>query len=110
MNTGFLRIRKYQKKVKSLAKVESESVTIERARVELSDVVSRVQFAGERVVVTRRGKPAAAIVPLADLELLQRLEDELDADAVREALEEVREGRARPWSEVRESLGRRRTE
>jgi prevent-host-death family protein len=81
-----------------------ETVTIERARVELSHVVSRVQYAGERVVITRRGKPAAAIVPLEDLELLQRIEDELDAEAVREALAEARAGKARPWLEVREGL------
>ncbi|MGH2460811.1 MAG: type II toxin-antitoxin system Phd/YefM family antitoxin [Chloroflexota bacterium] len=81
-----------------------ETVTIERARVELSDVVSRVQYAGERVIVTRRGKPAAAIVPLEDLEMLRRIEDELDAEAIREALAEARAGKARPWSEVREGL------
>lgn len=87
-----------------MAQPAAETVTIERARVELSDVVSRVQYAGERVVVTRRGKPAAAIVPLEDLELLQRIEDEMDAEAVREALAEARAGQARPWSEVRTSL------
>jgi prevent-host-death family protein len=81
-----------------------KTVTIERARVELSDVVRRVQYAGERVVVTRRGKPTAAIVPLEDVELLQRIEDELDAEAVREARAEPRAGKARPWSEVREGL------
>jgi prevent-host-death family protein len=87
-----------------MAKAAAETVTIERARVELSDVVSRVQYAGDRVVVTRRGKPAAAIVPLKDLELIQQIEDKLDTEAVREALAEARAGKARPWAEVRESL------
>ena len=57
------------------------------------------------IFTSSRGKPAAAIVPLEDLELLQRIEDELDAEAVREALAEARAGKARPWSEVREGLG-----
>ena len=87
-----------------MARATAETVTIERARVELSGVVSRAQYAGERVVVTRRGKPAAAIVPIEDLELLQQIEDEIDAEAVREALEEARAGKALPWSEVRENL------
>jgi prevent-host-death family protein len=87
-----------------MAKAAAETVTIERARVELSDVVSRVQYAGDRVVVTRRGKPAVAIVPLEDLELLQQIEDDLDTEAVREALAEARDGKARPWSEIRETL------
>ena len=87
-----------------MASAEVETVTIEQVRVGLSDVVSRAQYAGERVVVTRRGKPAAAIVSIEDLELLQRLEDEIDAEAIREALQEARDGKALPWSQVRESL------
>ena len=93
-----------------MVKAGSETVTIEHARIELSDVVSRVQFAGERVIVTRRGKPAVAIVPIEDLELIQQIEDELDTAAVRVALDEVKSGRARPWSEIRENLGGRHAE
>ena len=69
-------------------------------------MVSRVQFAGERVVVTRRGKPVVAIVPIEDLELIQQIEVELDTHAAREALEEVKSGKARPWSEVRGNYSR----
>jgi prevent-host-death family protein len=87
-----------------MAQVESERVTIERARTDLSDLVSRVQYAGQRLVVTRRGKPAAAIVSVEDLELLQSIEDKLDAEAVREALDEVRTGKARPWADVRQEI------
>jgi prevent-host-death family protein len=37
-----------------------------------ADAVNRVAYAGERVVITRRGKPMAVIVPLADLSQLER--------------------------------------
>jgi len=109
MNLRILWIPTLANEVIRLASAEGETVTIEQARVGLPDVVSRAQCAGERVVVTRRGKPAA-IVSMEDLELLRRLEDEIDAEAIREALEEARDGKALPWSEVRESLpGRRAT-
>ncbi len=40
-----------------------------------SDTLSRVRFGNERIVLTRRGKPVAALVPLADLaQLEQRVE------------------------------------
>ena len=37
----------------------------------LSDLLNRVHYARERVVLTRRGKPVAAIVPLTYLLLLE---------------------------------------
>jgi hypothetical protein len=40
---------------------------------------------GERLVLERNGKALAAVVSLADLELLRRLEDEADLAAVRAA-------------------------
>jgi prevent-host-death family protein len=40
------------------------------ARVAFAEVLSRAQYAGERVVVLRRGRPVAAVVPIADLNRL----------------------------------------
>ena len=45
-------------------------VTMKAAREQLSDLLNRAHFGGERTVVTRRGRPFAALVPLADLERL----------------------------------------
>ncbi len=39
-------------------------MTAEEARRQLAELLNRVQWRGERVVITRNGKPAAAIVPL----------------------------------------------
>ncbi len=55
------------------------------ARRELPDAINRVAFGGERVVIERRGKALAAIVSLADLEFLRRIEDEADLAALRAA-------------------------
>jgi prevent-host-death family protein len=59
--------------------------------------LNRVRYQGERVVVERRGKGVAALVPVEDLELLQALEDRIDLAAARKALREP--GRI-PWEKV----------
>jgi prevent-host-death family protein len=57
-------------------------------REEFSETLNRVAYGGERIVLERRGKDVAALVPVGDLELLERLEDHMDLDAARKALEE----------------------
>jgi len=48
----------------------SELSSKEAAR-SFSDVVNRARYAGERTVITCRGKRAAVVVPIADLEQLE---------------------------------------
>jgi prevent-host-death family protein len=75
-------------------------------RQSLADIRNRAEYQGERIVIHRRGKDAAAIIPIADLKLLERLiedaEDQLDAEAARAALAESVE--RIPYAEVREKL------
>ena len=52
-------------------------IPVTQARAELADLINRVVYGGERVVVTRHGKPLVALVSAADLERL----DELDRPA-----------------------------
>ncbi|MER0244306.1 type II toxin-antitoxin system Phd/YefM family antitoxin [Streptomyces sp. 796.1] len=47
-------------------------IPVTQARAELADLINRVVYGGERVVVTRHGKPLVALVSAADL---QRLEE-----------------------------------
>ena len=51
--------------------------------------VNRVAYGKERVILSRRGRDLAAIVPLEDVELLEALEDRLDLDAARAALKKA---------------------
>ena len=57
-------------------------ITVAEAKNRFSDLLRRAEYAGERVVVHRHGKPVAAIVSTQDLERLQALED---AEDVRDA-------------------------
>jgi prevent-host-death family protein len=57
-------------------------------RNSLADAINRVAYAGERIILERRGKGVAALVSVEDLALLERLENEADVKAARKALKE----------------------
>ncbi|AZP16167.1 prevent-host-death family protein [Streptomyces sp. TLI_55] len=50
-------------------------IPVTQARAELADLINRVVYGGERVVVTRHGKPLVALVSAADLERLEELQE-----------------------------------
>ena len=53
-------------------------VTTKELRAGLADVLNRVGYGGEQIVVTRHGKPFVAIVATYDLQACQALEDYSD--------------------------------
>ena len=52
----------------------SEIVGIAEAKNDLSELINRAAYGGERIVLGSRGKPKAAIVGMADLQRLEMLE------------------------------------
>jgi prevent-host-death family protein len=68
------------------------SISVAEAKNQFSDLLRRAEYAGERVVVHRHGKPVAAIVSTQDLARLQALED---AEDVRDAVEALKEAEER---------------
>ncbi|OGR28696.1 MAG: toxin-antitoxin system antitoxin subunit [Desulfobacca sp. RBG_16_60_12] len=65
------------------------------AREDFADILNQVAYAGERIILHRRGKNVAAIVSMADLQLLQDLEDRMDNAAADAAL--LESGESIPW-------------
>lgn len=51
-------------------------VPVTQARSDLAELVNRVAYSGDRVVLTRHGKPLAALVSPSDLERLEQAENE----------------------------------
>jgi prevent-host-death family protein len=75
---------------------------ITQARNNLAEILNRVAYGGERVVLQRRQKGVAAVVPMEDLALLEALEDQADLKAALKAKKE--KGRV-PLSQVKARLG-----
>jgi prevent-host-death family protein len=73
-----------------------------RAREKFADIVNRVEYGGERVIVRRHNRDVAAVIPIEDLELLQRVEDRMD---VKDALKALREPRGKTAKQLRAELG-----
>lgn len=67
---------------------DERDVSAAFARDHLSDLLGRAEYAKERVVIRKRRKRVAALVPIEDLELLEALEDERDLEEVRARLKE----------------------
>ena len=63
------------------------TITTGKAREQLSNVINQAAFGKERVVLTRRGKEIAAVVPIEDVKLLEELEDRIHLEEARTALQ-----------------------
>jgi prevent-host-death family protein len=55
----------------------TREVPVTQARADLAELVSRVGYSGERILLTRHGKALAALVPVSDLEELERPHPEI---------------------------------
>jgi len=81
------------------------SISTAEIRSALADVLNRTSYGKERLVITRRGRDIAAIVPVEDLALLEALEDRIDLEDARKALAETGRKGSIPWTELKASLG-----
>ena len=64
------------------------AVTIASVRKSLAALIDEVQYRKERVIITRRDKPVAALVPVDDAAFLDELEDRLDLADALDAIED----------------------
>jgi prevent-host-death family protein len=84
------------------------AVTAAEARERLADLLNEVAFHGERILISRHGKAIAAIVPAADAEWLEEIEDQADLEDARAARQEIRRKRtAHPDRALRAVRSRR---
>ena len=73
------------------------------ARKNFADIVNKVTYGKEPIVLTRRGQDVAALVSIEELELLQQIEDHIDIEDAKQALAES--GENIPAEEVWKQLG-----
>jgi len=86
-------------------RIVMETLNTTDAREKLAEVLNRVAYAKDRVRITRRGREIAAVVPIEDLELIERLEDKIDLQEAEQALAEARDKGTIPLERIREELG-----
>lgn len=67
------------------------SINAADAKEEFSELINRVSHNKERIILTRRGKGVAAIVPLEDLYRLEESQNKHDLQEAVEALQETRQ-------------------
>jgi len=86
------------------------TMTIANARAHLGDVVGRVRHAGDRLILTARGKPAVAIVSVADLDALEAAEDAEDIRLANKARADYNSGKDKgvPWETVKAEMATKR--
>ncbi len=78
------------------------SMSIAHARAALSEVVGRARHGKSPTVLTSRGKPVAAVVPIEDLELI---EEALDAAQAAKARAQIAGGESTvAWEQVKAAL------
>ena len=77
-------------------------ITAADARKKFANIINRVAFGNESFVLTRRGKPVAAIVSMRELSLLQELEDKIDIENAWKAKNEP--GEPIPWEDLKREL------
>jgi prevent-host-death family protein len=80
-------------------------IAASQLRDDLSDVIGRVAYGHERIILERYGRELLALVPIEDLELLQALEDRADVEAARAALEEAKVEGTTSLADFRAELG-----
>lgn len=81
------------------------TVSVADARSDLAELLNRVAYGKERLVITRHGREIAALVPMEDLRLAKRLRRFVARKDVARALAELDAGKASSWDQLRIELG-----
>jgi prevent-host-death family protein len=82
-----------------------------KVRENFADALNRVAYGRERILLHRRGKDVAVLMPVDDLRLfeslIERLEDRMDLEAAQEAWREQGDEPPKSWKEIKKRLLRR---
>ena len=76
-----------------------------KEREGFADAINRAAFGNERVLLRRRGRAVAAVVPIDDLRLLEALEDRIDLVDARAALAQANKKGAQSLDVILKELG-----
>jgi prevent-host-death family protein len=80
------------------------TISLGKARENFAEIVNEAAYGGIRTVLHKHTKPVAAVIPIADLELLQELERLIDVNDAKAALIEANEKGMKPLSDLMAEL------
>ncbi len=90
----------------------TETVPVRELRSDLAHFIDRVADLREHVIVTRRGRPAAVLIPVDEYDALEEtaeiLSDAETLSAIEEGLAEIERGETVTLANLRRDLDRRR--
>jgi prevent-host-death family protein len=75
------------------------------ARNKFSNIINRVAFGKERLVLTRRGEELVALIPAEDVHLLEAIENQIDLEDAQAALKEAKKKGTIPIDALKKQLG-----
>ena len=80
-------------------------LNVSKAREAFPEIVNRAAYGKERTIVSRRGKDLAAVIPIEDLRLLERLaREEIDRRDIQDARAAIKEARAKGTTLLRDFI------
>jgi antitoxin YefM len=89
--------------------VQGNIYSISEIREEITRLPEHFAQEPEAITVTRHGKPVMAILPWdlyeSLIETLEVMSDDEHMAAFRQGVQELAEGKGRPWEEVKKDLG-----
>ena len=91
----------------AVAEAERPMMSTTEVRDNFADVFSRISYGNERILVGRRGNTdkAVAMIPAADLKILDEIENQLDLRSALAALKANGNEKTVPWEELKRKLG-----
>lgn len=81
------------------------SIPTAEAKDTFIDLVNRVAHDKERIILTRRDKPIAALISLEDFKLLESIQNKDDLEEATEALKEARAQGSISLDELKADIG-----
>jgi prevent-host-death family protein len=79
------------------------ALSVTEIRDNFSDAINRVAYQGERIIVRRSGRDVVAMIPINDLALLEKIEDQIDIADAEKILAETKQWI--PYEKIRKELG-----
>ncbi len=90
----------------------AKTVPVKELRAELAELLDEVADRREHIIITRRGRPAAALVPIDEYEGLEEtaeiLSDPAAVRAIQRGLTDLKAGRTATLEEIRADLAKRK--